>query len=185
MLPFAAQGNSMKQTLPSFKRIVIEEPKAQPKEEHPEQLDGHVPEIDKTFLFAGKSLFTVTNENTREHFTFKVRARESEHPKGSGQRSRTYFLNVKASGGKYPFRYIGILNPDGTIRRTVGSEYETHDKEYCVGAWASQVIIAAKLIPNNYHINHEGRCGRCARELPKDSEIAKTGIGPECAQLVN
>jgi hypothetical protein len=169
-------------TLPkSFKRIVVTEETAV---ETPQNVEGmHLASINSKFLFAGKSVFTVNNETSGEHFTFKVRARESEWPKGSGKRSTNYFINVKASGGKYPFRYVGLLNADGTIKVTAKSDYTIDDKEYKVGAWASQVIVAGKMIPTNYKIQHAGKCGRCARELTHPDSI-KSGIGPECAKFI-
>lgn len=167
----------------SFRSIVVQEPVATETVEQTITDGMHLPDITGKFLFAGKSVFTVSNEETKEHFTFKVRARESEWPRGSGKRSTSYFLNIKASGGKYPFRYIGILEADGLVKTTGKSDFQPHEKEYKVGAWAAQTVIAGKMIPVKYHINHAGKCGRCARELTHPESL-KSGIGPECAKFI-
>ena len=139
----------------------------------------HYPELSEKFLLAGRALFTVSNPKA-DHYTFRVRGKESEWPIGSGRMSMTYFVSVKASGGVYPYRYIGLLNKTtGDIKITAKSEFLPGTKEYDVAKWACNAVIALKQIPDGYHIEHAGRCGKCGRTLTDPVSIER-GIGPEC-----
>lgn len=138
----------------------------------------HYPELSEKFLLAGRALFTVSNPQG-EHFTFKVKGAESEWPVGSGRVSKSYFVSVKAPGGIYPFRYIGMLLKTGDIKCTNKSSYTPGDQMYKVAVWACKSVIAQKMIPDGYHIEHAGRCGKCGRTLT-DPESIQRGIGPEC-----
>jgi hypothetical protein len=143
----------------------------------------HYPELSEKFLLAGRALFTVSNPKG-DHYTFKVRRVESEWPVGSGRMSVTYFVNVKTSGSDRPYQYIGILKTDtGDIKCTAKSAFLPGTKEYDVAKWACQSVIGAKMIPDGYHIEHAGHCGKCGRTLT-DPESIQRGIGPECWQML-
>jgi hypothetical protein len=140
---------------------------------------ANIPKLTSLFLLAGKALFTVTNPKG-DHYTFKVRKVVSEWPVGSGTMSTSYFVSVKASGGVYPYRYIGLLNADtGGIKCTAKSEFIVGTKEYNVAAWACGVVINMKNMPDGYKIEHAGKCGRCGLTLT-DPESIERGIGPDC-----
>lgn len=145
-----------------------------PKPQKPTSM--RLPKLSKDFLLAGRALFTVDN-GKGEHYTYKVRAKENEF---RGRMVSSFFVSVKAVGGPFPYRYIGLLNPaDGTIKCTAKSNFLPGTKEYDVAAWACQSVIKSKMIPTNYQIEHAGKCGRCGRTLTDPESIAR-GIGPEC-----
>jgi hypothetical protein len=136
----------------------------------------HLPKLSKKFLLAGRALYTVDN-GSGEHYTFKVRLKKGEW---NGKPSETYFVQVKAPGGPWPYQYIGILNPDtGHIKCTSKSAFLPGTKEYDVAAWSTQVVIRGTMIPSNYDVRHAGKCGKCAKTLT-DPESIERGIGPEC-----
>lgn len=139
--------------------------------------DGaHLPELSSKFLLAGRALFTVQNTKG-EHYTYKVRKKESVY---QGKPSVGFFVSVKASGGVYPYRYVGMLNETlGTIKCTAKSEYLPGTKEYDVVAWACQAVLNSRMIPANYKVFHAGKCGRCGRNLTDETSVNR-GIGPEC-----
>lgn len=143
----------------------------------------YVPSITKEFLFAGKSVFTVRDMDADKSFVFSVRGQYREFPAGSGKNVRVFFLNVKAPGGKYPFRYIGMLQPDGLVLVTARSEFKPDTKEYITAAWACQTIINHVPIDKKYEIEHNGYCGRCARDI-KSLMCTIPGIGPECVRHI-
>lgn len=143
----------------------------------------HHPELTEKFLLAGRAVFTVSNP-AGDHYTFKVRRVESEWPKYSGKMTTTYFVNVKTAKTDHPYGYIGILDAKkGTIKCTAKSEFLPGTKEYSVAAWACQAVVNAKMIPDGYHIEHAGRCGKCGRQLT-DPESIQRGIGPECWSMI-
>jgi hypothetical protein len=170
-----------------IKKIVVPEKKEKsPTEKDLELLKGthHPPEITKDFLFGGKAVFVVTNDDTGEHVTYKVRGRMSELPKNSGNRVMTYFLNVKAvdvgsKDSRYAYQYVGLLNADdGTVRVTTKSDFKPETRAYKLGAWACQAIVNQQLIPNKYHINHAGKCGVCYQ--PMSGREAERGLHHAC-----
>lgn len=181
-------------SISQFRRIVIAEPEPVDTSVPTIEPGMHLPGISKQFLLAGKCLFRVTNTETNEQMLFKVRGRESEWPKNSEQRSIAYMLNVHAPGGisgmkypdpgKYAFRYIGLINADGTVMTTQRSEYTPDDKEYTVGAWATYAVIHEQPIPQKYTIMHVNRCGRCAVALVTDNE-SQSGICNACHDVTS
>ena len=145
--------------------------------------NAHLPELSAKFLLAGKAIFTVANAKG-DHYTFKVRKNVSEWPKGSGTMTTSYFVSVKAPGGIYPYRYIGLLNKEtGGVKCTAKSEYLPGTKEYDVASWSCAAVLQSKYIPDGYHIEHAGRCGVCGRQLTDPVSIER-GIGPECWERV-
>jgi hypothetical protein len=128
--------------------------------------DYVLPGVTRDYLLGGKALFTVTNRDTGESMTFKVRRARKEWPIKSGDYSNVYFVNVKSGGERFPYRYIGILNPvTGTIKVTAGSAYLPGSKEYTTASWATGVVLNRKLIAPNYSIDHQGKCGT-VRQAP-------------------
>jgi Family of unknown function (DUF6011) len=150
---------------------------------------GILPGINSRFLFAGKATFVCENAKG-DHFTYRVSSVENEWPRGSGKKQTTYFLNVKAPGGKRwpngsqsPWRYIGILNTNGTIKLTGKSEFKNGDQLYSVAVWAITQVLEGNLLPDGYKIRHAGKCGRCNRELTDPTSISR-GIGPDCWEIM-
>lgn len=140
---------------------------------------GNYASLTTKFLLAGKATFTISNPKG-DHYTFKVRRVESEYPPNSGKMGVTFFVSVKAAGGKWPYRYIGLLNKDdGGIKCTAKSEYVNGTKEYNVAAWACATVIGHKLLPDGYKIEHAGQCGKCGKTLTDPLSIER-GIGPDC-----
>lgn len=139
---------------------------------------GHkFPKLAKKFLLAGKALFTV--DNGKEHYTFKVRRKDSTY---RNQPQTTFWLSVKSTHprAKYGYALIGILNPEtGTVKCISKSLFIPGSKEYDVAAWACQVVIRGKMIPERYDIQHAGKCGRCGKKLTDPVSIER-GLGPDC-----
>lgn len=170
----------------TFKTVKMQEPVAVVPVVAPTSFsptDEHLPKLSTKFLFAGKAVFTVTNSDTGEQHTFKLRGTDRVNLDGQALEKK-FFLNIKCTGGKYPYRYIGLVDVNtGRVITTARSDYKPPSKEYNAGAWAVQVIVQGKRIPLRYQIEHAGRCGRCARML-LDPASKETGIGPECVSYV-
>ncbi len=144
-----------------------------------------LPQINKAFLFAGRATF-IAESPKGDHFTFRVGSQTSEWPLGSGKKNTTFFLNVRAAGGRRkpngsqsPWRYIGILKDTGDIKPTAKSEYKPDDKLFAVAAWSVRQVLDGKLLPEGYAIHHAGKCGKCGRELTDPTSMER-GIGPDC-----
>jgi hypothetical protein len=95
----------------------------------------------------------------------------------------THFLSVKQEGGRFPYRYIGMVNANGSIKCSAKSEFIPGTKEYDVANWAVQVVFNSKFLKDGYEIRHVGKCGRCGRTLT-DPDSINRGIGPDCAEMM-
>jgi len=141
---------------------------------------SHLPELSKDFLFAGRALFTVSNDRTKTHYTYKVNRKEGEF---RGKRTSTYFVKVKDASAQWGFAYLGILQKDGTLITTSKSRYGAATVEFKGAQWACAAVVNGKAIPEYAHIQHAGRCGKCGKELTDPTSI-KFGIGPECRKAM-
>lgn len=128
----------------------------------------HIIEHSKAldFIFAGKSLFTVLNSKTGNRFTFKVKKHKTDN---------VYFVSVLTNPGFYEF--IGSI---------ISHSFKYSKKSrISVNAQSIQVFnyILSKLesnsLPEFIEIWHNGKCGRCGRQLTVPSSI-ETGFGPGC-----
>jgi len=144
-----------------------------------------LPPVTTEFLFAGRATFAAINPQGLVH-TFRMTMSDSEWPIGSGKRHKTYFLNVKAPGGKRwpsgsqsPWRYIGVVSGGGAITTTGKSEYTSNDTVFVVAQWALRQIVSAATMPPGYQIHHLGRCGVCGQSLTDPADLAR-GIDADC-----
>ncbi len=130
--------------------------------------------INMDFVTGGKAIFTASNDKS-EHYTFKV-VKGKPSPQAS---MVTPPLFVHILTGPHNYTYLGMLV--GTqIRLTHKSKMKQDSKPVQVFNWALRVVNGEKhLLRPGYDIQHEGRCGKCGRELT-DPESIRTGFGPTC-----
>lgn len=146
----------------------------------PVVVGARLPDLSKAYLFAGRAVFTVSNAKTNEHFTFRVRQRASKF----NPDQHVFFISIKDVAVQYGYAFLGMLNErDGSIKATGKAQYHPGQKPYDVAAWATKTVVAGKMIPDNYKIEHAGKCGRCGRALT-DPESIKSGIGPDCRKIM-
>ena len=134
---------------------------------------------DINFFSAGNATFTVFN-NKKEHYTYKIRKKET-------QEGKDIFFASLMSGpdNEYSFSYLGIYNPaQCRIYVTEKSRYKKDSLVVNIIKWAIEMIRVKAPIPAGYGIIHEGKCCRCGRKLttPRSVEI---GIGPECEKIMS
>lgn len=128
--------------------------------------------LDKNFFTGGNATFTVEN-NKGEHYTFKIR-----RPKNGPV---YYFVSLlRGPNNESDYSYLGVLNPlNGEVRLTPKSRMTDYSKPVLVVRWALKHVFGDGLIPTDYNIHHEGKCGCCGRMLTVPESI-RNGIGPEC-----
>lgn len=122
------------------------------------------------FILAGNSSVTFVNSQTGNRFTYKIKKSKD---------SDLYFVNLLNSPGNYV--YIGVIVPDGF----------RHGKKSSVGNNAQSVkvfdYVYSNLIRNTLanfiQIWHEGKCGKCGKELTDPTSIM-LGLGPFCAKKI-
>lgn len=127
------------------------------------------PSVTKLYLFAGNARIVVTHdvgETLREAYTFAIKARV-----GVGRYAglKTFFVRVKAAGGRFPYRYLGIADPETGVLTLKGrSEFAPGSKEFDVAAWAIKCIVDETPLKPGRTIRHDGTCGACNRTLVSD-----------------
>ena len=125
------------------------------------------------FIKAGKAVFTVENKDTGNRFTYKAKKCEDKD---------IWFVSVLTGPDNYDnYQYMGCLFGD-TFRRTGRARITEDATSFKAFAWTWNRLLQNNL-PQNVHIHHEGRCGRCGRRLTVPESI-ESGFGPECIQMI-
>ncbi len=135
--------------------------------------------INKEFILAGKAIFTVGNDKG-DHYTFKVTKKEPKP--GSYYNTPSFFVNLLTGpDNQSDYTYMGILKPDlFTCMPTKASQFTLASQPMRVFNWALRLVATDSPAPKGYFMEHEGRCGRCARVLTVPESIS-SGFGPECS----
>ena len=135
----------------------------------------------KTFLLAGKALFTVENTITSARFTFQVRKAKA-NPKFPGD---TWFVGVlTGTDNENDYSSLGMVK-DGTFRTYGKARVTTEATSFKAFSWLFARINGDKPVPENVIVRHEGYCCRCGRTLTVPDSIDRLGgLGPECAKLM-
>lgn len=126
-------------------------------------------EVIRSFMLAGKAIFTLKSVKTGQRFTFKVK-------KAKGDRPGLYWVSTGINGQSFSF--MGALKPEGY---NVARVYQGDVKASQAFAWFIS-HLKEDFLPEVIEFWHEGRCGRCARLLTVPESIA-AGIGPECIKV--
>jgi hypothetical protein len=131
----------------------------------------------RTFLTAGRAVFTLTSSRTGTSFTYKIKQGE---PMGS--RPGMLFASVLTGpDNTADYTYMGVIYVSGPYlecRQTARSRIAVDSPSFDALNWFFRHIGDARV-----QFRHEGRCGRCGRALTVPSSI-DSGLGPECAGKV-
>jgi len=133
---------------------------------------GKLKNIDALdFILAGNSTVTFLNTVTGNRFTYKIKKNKSND---------VFFVKVLTSPDLYT--YIGsIFNK--SFKHSQKSKASQEAQSVKVFQYVINRLVS-KSLPDTIEIWHEGRCGRCGRQLTVPTSI-ETGIGPECQRLMN
>ena len=138
-----------------------------------------VPSAIRTYVLAGKSIFTLVSLKTGARFTYKVRHKDADSQRGTGD---IYFVSVLTGpNNDCDYEYLGCLFDSG--------ERFVHGKKSRIQITSPssmgfryfwEKLGATGAVSAGIEFWHEGRCGRCNRLLTVPESLA-TGFGPECA----
>jgi hypothetical protein len=129
----------------------------------------------KSFIFGGKALFTIQNQETNNRFTFRVKKLKDEL-------KNIYFVNVlRGPDNTNDYSYIGAII-DGSFKHTPKSQVNESAQSFKVFDWMIKKINNGGL-PDKVKVYHHGRCCRCGRLLTVPESVIN-GIGPECIKFV-
>ena len=133
-------------------------------------------ENPKEFAFAGNAIITLESENTKNHFTYRIRRSKNDE--------YLYFIDhLHGPDNINDYSYIGCYYLDRRIFVT-RKNWKTIPVNYWPPSVRAMDFFLEHLdkIPPKLHVYHEGRCGRCGRRLTTPESI-KRGLGPECCKL--
>jgi hypothetical protein len=123
------------------------------------------------FIFAGNSTVTFVNTKTDNRFTFKVKQKKD---------SNLFFVSVLTNPDSYT--YIGtVIN--GQFKHGKKSKITKDAQSVRVFDYVFNNLVSNSL-PNFIEVWHEGRCGKCGRNLTVPESIAN-GLGPECIKTIS
>ena len=125
----------------------------------------------KQFCFAGKSTFTLKNENSGNRFTFKVTRPNDNTP---------WFVSVlTGSDNESSFSFIGTVFGDQQFYHGKKSKISKEAGSVKTFEWFAKMLFHG-VLPPFIKVYHEGKCGRCGRKLTVPESII-SGLGPKCA----
>lgn len=117
------------------------------------------------FILGGNSTVTFINTKSGNRFTYKIK---------KYQDGKVSFVKVLTSPDLYTF--IGSIMND--FKWSLKSKISNDAQSVKVFNWVFNKLKVDDL-PEFIEIWHEGKCGRCGRELTVPESI-KSGFGPEC-----
>ena len=123
------------------------------------------------FIFAGNSTVTFLNSETENRFTYRVKKAKD---------SNLFFLSVLT--GPEQYSYLGTIS-NGNYKHGAKSNFTTGVQSEKVFSYVLNKLKTESL-PECIEIWHEGKCGKCGRQLTVPSSI-ETGIGPECIKTLS
>lgn len=128
-------------------------------------------ELALNFILGGKSFVTFLNTKTENRFTFKV----VKHKKDD-----IYFVNVLTGPDVYTF--VGSIR-NGVYKHSPKSNISNEAQSVKVFNYILNKLSTNNL-PDFIEIYHDGKCGKCGRQLTVPNSI-ETGFGPECAKSLS
>lgn len=123
------------------------------------------------FIFAGNSTFTLLNSESGNRFTFKVKKAKD---------SNLFFLSVLTGPDQYS--YLGTVS-NGIYKHGNKSNFSAGVQSEKVFSYVLNKLKSGSL-PEFVEVWHEGKCGKCGRQLTVPSSI-DNGIGPECIKTLS
>ena len=128
----------------------------------------------RNFIFMGRSVFTLENNETNNYLTFQIR----EIKKNGKVVPNQFSVQCKSLGDKeYGYQFLGYLN---LATKRFNSYKRTPNTfiGFKVFFWLMQNLERLEAFPK-LAIYHEGRCCKCSLPLTVPESI-DSGIGPEC-----
>jgi len=128
----------------------------------------------KRFMLAGKATFTVSNPETGNHFTYRVRAKDI------GEGRTLHFVQVLTGpDNESSYSYLGTIFEGTTYKHGRKSRISESAPSARAFEWVFSRITTGEDL-KGVCVQHAGRCGR---KLTVPESIS-TGFGPECASLL-
>lgn len=122
----------------------------------------------RTFIMAGKALFTLESSTTGVRYTYKVTKLK---------RANVWFVHLLTGpDNENSYAYLAYFNDDIKLKLSNKSKLNWESKPVQAFDYLLRHIDA---VPDKLKVYHSCKCGRCGRTLTTPESIER-GIGPEC-----
>jgi len=131
----------------------------------------------KRYMFGGNSRFTLVSRKTGKRFTFRIRRPAEDRP---------WFVSLLSGPDNMSdYTFMGTIFQKQTWKHSPKSSISPDACSASAFNWFFKKIneLPDDASFNQIDVYHEGRCGRCGRDLTVPESIS-TGFGPECADRV-
>lgn len=130
------------------------------------------------YVLAGNATVTLVSGETNNRFTYKIKRHENK--------PELYFVNLlHGPDNESDYRYVGCYYSDTHEFHPVKTYRDRPNFTWPPSMRAINFLFARLYTkPDNFHVYHEGRCGRCGRKLTTPESIER-GLGPECFERSN
>jgi hypothetical protein len=131
----------------------------------------------RRFILAGNAYLTARSQRTGKHYTFRISQPDEDRGHRPGE---IWFVSLLIAPDKYA--YLGTIKPmaRALIFRTSRKSCQPAESPPARAfAYLWTALETGGKLPAECDLLHEGRCGRCGRQLTVPESIAR-GIGPDC-----
>jgi hypothetical protein len=128
------------------------------------------------YVMAGRAGFRISNDRTGKSRVFRI----TKAPKRGQKDGEAYFVTtIREESGKS--LYMGTIFKGGAfvITEKAKPNFDESSLEVISFRWFWKIIMGQTAFPQNIHITHFGRCGKCNRPL-KDEMSIEHGLGNYC-----
>lgn len=134
------------------------------------------------FMLAGRAHVTFQSRRTGTRFTYAIK--KSDPARNDTPRATWRFEGppthvVAVLTGPDHYTYLGCIFPGQRFAHGRKSRISKTAPSSVAFAWA-WARLASGWLPGGLAVYHEGRCGKCGRQLTTPESI-ETGLGPVCA----
>lgn len=126
----------------------------------------------KEFITAGKAIVTLESGKTGKRYTYQI---------NKSKDSNIYFVSLfTGNNNEKDYSYLCYFRNIDDVKFSNKSIMSSNAEPSKAFTYFMRKLNA---IPENLHVYHSGKCGRCGRTLTTPESI-KRGLGPECCKFV-
>lgn len=129
------------------------------------------------YITAGRATITLRSTKTQDRYTYRIRA--SKKPEYAG----LLFVDVLTGTDDSKYQPLGVINSKLEYYHARRSRIAKGATSSVAMEWSWNALARTKRLPRTLEVWHEGRCGKCGKELTVPESIA-SGFGPKCLTMV-
>ena len=137
----------------------------------------------REYVFAGNARFTLRSMKTGTRFTYRVRVKKQDVV--DGVKDPTFFVSLlRGPDNSEDYAYMGVLRRPDSFHLTPMSKVTRGADSVKSLLWFLDKLVRERAVlgaKDGVEFWHDGRCGRCGRDLTVPESVAR-GLGPECAE---